>query len=259
MTYKIKNGDTLSGIAKSYNTTVDAIASANGIKNKNLIFAGDTLTIPEGKAGGTSSAVSGGTVTLTGGGDIPVTAYKVGSSTAQTGKASADVDKWRASRPASYKDTYASAISSLLASLAGRKFSYDPKSDPAYSAMRDRYLSDARLAMEDAAGDASGKTGGFSNSYAQSVGNQAYGKTMGDFADILPELYEAAYDRYSDDGDDMEARLKLLSTLSGDEWDRYNDSIKNYLTEGKMLEDFYSDLSKEDTESYLKYLAMMNK
>lgn len=43
--YTIKAGDTLSAIAKKYNTTVSALASKNGIKNPNLIYAGQTLKI----------------------------------------------------------------------------------------------------------------------------------------------------------------------------------------------------------------------
>lgn len=44
--YEVQSGDSLSKIAKKYGTTVDAIADANGIVNKNLIYAGDELKIP---------------------------------------------------------------------------------------------------------------------------------------------------------------------------------------------------------------------
>lgn len=44
--YIVRKGDTLSAIARSYNTTVDAIASANGIRNPNFIQVGQTLRIP---------------------------------------------------------------------------------------------------------------------------------------------------------------------------------------------------------------------
>jgi LysM repeat protein len=43
--YKIKQGDTLSGIAKKYGTTVKELASANNISNPNRIYAGQMLTI----------------------------------------------------------------------------------------------------------------------------------------------------------------------------------------------------------------------
>ncbi|HEY3446548.1 MAG TPA: peptidoglycan-binding protein [Myxococcales bacterium] len=50
-TYTIRSGDTLSAIASRYNTSVDKLASANGIRNPNLINAGQTITVP----GSTSS------------------------------------------------------------------------------------------------------------------------------------------------------------------------------------------------------------
>ena len=44
--YLIKRGDTLSGIAARYHTSVSALAKLNGIKNVNLIYAGATLRLP---------------------------------------------------------------------------------------------------------------------------------------------------------------------------------------------------------------------
>ena len=54
-TYKIKSGDTLSGIANKLsktlgrNVTVAQLVAANSIKDKNKIFAGRSLTIPTSK------------------------------------------------------------------------------------------------------------------------------------------------------------------------------------------------------------------
>lgn len=44
-TYTVKKGDTLSGIARKYGTTVKKIAADNGIKNVNLIRVGQKLKI----------------------------------------------------------------------------------------------------------------------------------------------------------------------------------------------------------------------
>lgn len=44
-TYKIQRGDTLSEIAVKFNTTVARLVELNGIKNPNLIYAGETLKI----------------------------------------------------------------------------------------------------------------------------------------------------------------------------------------------------------------------
>ncbi|HRO27320.1 MAG TPA: LysM peptidoglycan-binding domain-containing protein [Luteimonas sp.] len=49
--YTIRAGDTLSGIAASRGTTVDALMQANpGIRNRDLIFAGQSLAMPGGNA-----------------------------------------------------------------------------------------------------------------------------------------------------------------------------------------------------------------
>lgn len=56
--YTIQSGDTLSAIAQRFNTTVDALASKNGITNPNKIYPGQVITIP-GSSGGSSSSGSG--------------------------------------------------------------------------------------------------------------------------------------------------------------------------------------------------------
>jgi len=47
-TYVVQRGDTLFGIALRFGVTVQAIMSANGLTNSNLIFVGQRLTIPTG-------------------------------------------------------------------------------------------------------------------------------------------------------------------------------------------------------------------
>ncbi|MFC6170338.1 LysM peptidoglycan-binding domain-containing protein [Loigolactobacillus jiayinensis] len=53
-TYTVQSGDTLSGIAAKYGTSVSALASLNGISNTNYIYIGQKLTIK-----GNAAAASG--------------------------------------------------------------------------------------------------------------------------------------------------------------------------------------------------------
>ncbi|MCP4358428.1 MAG: LysM peptidoglycan-binding domain-containing protein [Chloroflexi bacterium] len=46
-TYVVQQGDTLSSIARQFNTTVEAITAANDIPDPNNIQPGTTLTIPQ--------------------------------------------------------------------------------------------------------------------------------------------------------------------------------------------------------------------
>lgn len=55
VTYIVKSGDTLSGIAAKYGTTYQKIAADNGIKNPNLIYPGQVLTINKGSGSGSGS------------------------------------------------------------------------------------------------------------------------------------------------------------------------------------------------------------
>ena len=65
ITYIVKAGDTLSGIAKKFVTTVDELVRINNIKNPNLIYVGQQLKIKSAqdnyyivKAGDTLSAIA---------------------------------------------------------------------------------------------------------------------------------------------------------------------------------------------------------
>jgi len=53
----VQRGENLFRIALRYNTTVEAIAAANGIRNPQLIYVGQKLTIPKG---GTTPPPGGG-------------------------------------------------------------------------------------------------------------------------------------------------------------------------------------------------------
>lgn len=56
-TYKVQKGDTLSGIAKKFNTTVDRLRQLNNIKNVNVISVGQVLKVVEDKYYTTASKI----------------------------------------------------------------------------------------------------------------------------------------------------------------------------------------------------------
>lgn len=58
--HQVQPGETLGGIAASYNTTVAALAQANDLSNPNLIVAGTTLVVPDNDTP-PPAAASGGT------------------------------------------------------------------------------------------------------------------------------------------------------------------------------------------------------
>ncbi|OJH36419.1 LysM peptidoglycan-binding domain-containing protein [Cystobacter ferrugineus] len=71
--YTVRSGDTLSGIAQRYGTTVSALAQANGIRNPNLIQVGQKLRVPGGDhfEPAPSKPSTGGAGPVTGPGNEP--------------------------------------------------------------------------------------------------------------------------------------------------------------------------------------------
>lgn len=89
----------------------------------------------------------------------------------------------------------------LQAYLNQEDFQYDLNGDALYRQYKDRYMEMGKAAMQDTMGQAAALTGGYGSSYAQSVGQQAYNSYLQQLGDVVPELYQLAYDRYRDKGD----------------------------------------------------------
>lgn len=83
--YTVKSGDTLSGIASQYNTTVNQIVSLNQLSNPNLIYVGQVLKLKNSQTTNSSSSSSStaGTYTVKAGDTLSAIAsrYSTSSST----------------------------------------------------------------------------------------------------------------------------------------------------------------------------------
>lgn len=230
-TYKIKQGDTLSSIAKQYGTSVNELASANGISNPNLIIAGKNLTIPTSKAATQ--------VTLDGGGS---------SSSSNTQNAGYTYT------PFEYNDynwVNQDKLDDYVSKYENRDpFSYDFNTDALYQQYKDKYIKQAKMASADVMGQAAAMNGGYGSSYAQTVGNQAYQAQIGQLNDVIPELYQLAYDKYNQQGQDM---LNMISLLRGErefDYGQYSTDRNLAMTEHTNSEGYkygaYRDAIEDD-------------
>lgn len=59
MTYTIRKGDTVTGIAKKHGVSIEELIEANPVilKNPNIIYPGQALLIPSGSAAGSPAEV----------------------------------------------------------------------------------------------------------------------------------------------------------------------------------------------------------
>lgn len=82
-------------------------------------------------------------------------------------------------------------------------FEYNIDSDALYQQYKDNYIQQAQLARDDTMGKAAALTGGYGNSYAQTVGQQTYNQYLNQLNAVTPELYSMAYNRYQQEGNDL--------------------------------------------------------
>ena len=78
-------------------------------------------------------------------------------------------------KQAAYQSQWQPQIQSTMNSILNRKdFQYDVNADAIYNQYKDRYVDLGQKAMMDTMGQAAKLTGGYGNSSAQMVGQQAY-------------------------------------------------------------------------------------
>lgn len=230
-TYTVKKGDTLSAIAKQYGTTYQDIAKANGISNPNVIQVGQTLNIgnDDSSAKQNTPTTTTPTQTETKAPSFEYAAYQPSETVAQ---AEALLQQQLANKPGSYQSAWQGQLSEILQNIQNRdKFAYNLNEDALYQQLKDQYVMQGQQAMMDAMGQAATLTGGYGNSFAQSVGQQTYQGYLQQLNDQVPELYGMALDQYNQEGQAMYDQAALMAQMEGQDYSRYRDQQSDYYTE----------------------------
>lgn len=222
--YTVKWGDTLSGIAKENNTTVQDLVTKNNIADPNKIYAGQMLTI-----GDDGPATGAGTVAPVGGGNTsgnPQTQQPVtqpGTSTPAGQGASQPVSGMTGDRPG-HQGTFDEQYNQLYQEVMGQgNFSYDLNGDPLWQQYKDQYTAQGKLAMMDTMGQAAALTGGYGSSFAQGAGQQAYQGYMQQLNDRVPELHQLALQKYAADQALLKDKFDATKAMDEREYDRKQD------------------------------------
>ena len=164
-----------------------------------------------------------------------------------------------AQKPGEYQSQWQSQLNEVVNKIMNREeFSYDLNGDALYQQYKDKYIQQGKMAMGDAIGQASAMTGGYGNSYAQSVGQQMYQKELQNLNDIVPELYQMAYDKYNQEGQDLYNQFSVLGSQEERDYGRYRDSVTDWQNERGYLTDRYDsernfDYSKYNNERNFAY------
>lgn len=136
--------------------------------------------------------------------------------------------------PDDFDSRYDDMIQDILGDIMNRPdFSYtgkDMANDDLYKMYRDQYIRNADRAMRDTMGAASALSGGYGNSYAASVAQQAYNNQIAGLNDKALEFYDRAYQRYQDAGQDLYNQIGLVTGLDDRDYNRYRDEVSDYFT-----------------------------
>lgn len=149
-------------------------------------------------------------------------------------------------RPDPFESKYTDYINSVLDGILNEEeFSYtgqDLVNDDLYKMYSDVYKQNARLAMDNAMGNAQAATGGYGSSYSQAVGQQAYDQQMSQLNAIALDMADRAYDRYLNDRSNRYNQMGTLIDLDSIDYDRYRDTVGDW----QLDRDYYAN--RYDTE-----------
>lgn len=168
-------------------------------------------------------------------------------------KAEKKLNSWEKNAPKDYESKYSAEIDGILNDILNReKFSYNLNADPLYEQYRELYTQNGKKAMMDTVGEASALTGGYSNSYAVTAGNQAYHEYLDNLNEVALDLRDRAYEQYGDEGEKLFEDIKLLRSLDGDDYDKYLNQLERYYKDGEYLLERLTAMSDAEYEQFLQ-------
>lgn len=148
----------------------------------------------------------------------------------------AALDNHLTTKPGAYQSKYQGQIDRVMQNITDRKpFQYDVNGDALYQQYKDRYTQMGQQAMQDTMGQAAALTGGYGNTYAQNVGQQAYGAYMQGLTDKIPELYQLALDKYDRDATLEKEKYSVLKDADATDYGRWGDRLNQWNTDRSYL------------------------
>lgn len=166
-------------------------------------------------------------------------------------QAKAYLQQVQSRRPGAYQSRWDAELDSLYDQITNRKpFQYDLNQDALYQQYKEQYQRLGRTAMQDTMGQAASLTGGYGSTYAEQVGQQTYNAYLQSLNDIVPELYDRAYGRYQDEGQDLYNRYGLVEGRESMDYSKYRDTVSDYYND---LADARSAYDSEWNKDYTQW------
>lgn len=165
-----------------------------------------------------------------------------------------------------YENAFAQQQKDLLDRILNREdFSWSKETDPQWSSYKKSYLREGDRATANALAQASAASGGRPSSYAVNAATQAGDYYATKLNDVIPTLYQQAYERYLDE---YNMKLKDLNAVNQQEqldYVKYLDRLgqfntdrgfayQNYADDYDRLRSQLADVQGQDQIDYARYL-----
>lgn len=165
-----------------------------------------------------------------------------------------------------YENAFAQQQKDLLDRILNREdFAWSKETDPQWSSYKKSYLREGDRATANALAKASAASGGRPSSYAVNAATQAGDYYATKLNDVIPTLYQQAYERYLDE---YNMKLKDLNAVNQQEqldYAKYLDRLgqfntdrgfayQNYADDYDRLRSQLADVQGQDQIDYARYL-----
>ena len=144
-------------------------------------------------------------------------------------------------KPGAYQSQYSDQIQGVLNNILNRKeFSYDFNADPLYQQYKDQYTTQGKNAMLDTMANSAALTGGYGNSYGVTAGAQANQMYLQQLNNVIPELYNAALEKYDMDTNNLYNQFSALGTQEDRAYGQYRDTVSDWQADRGYYYDKYA-------------------
>lgn len=128
-----------------------------------------------------------------------------------------------------FKDEYAPFRTQMIDDILNREeFSWNKETDPQWSSYKKQYLREGDRATQNTLGQASAASGGRASSYAVGAASQAGDYYATKLSDMIPTLYQQAYDKYLNEYQMKLSDLNMLNTQTQMEHGMYQDEVAQF-------------------------------
>jgi hypothetical protein len=169
-----------------------------------------------------------------------------------------------------YNNQYAAHQRQLLDKILNRpEFSYLKENDPQWASYAKQHRREGERATANALAQASRASGGRPSSFAVNAASQAGDYYASKLNDIIPQLYQQAYNRYLNEFQMKHQNLGAVNNLEQADFQRYLSELgqfntdrgfafNNWLTDYNMLNNNLAQLQGQEGTDYQRWLNNIN-